>query len=457
MNGAVRPRLRRLAIGVFVLALPVAAHQIWDYVELRRLVAEIQAIIDRGEPVTAQDAGLEYEPWPTQAGERFAGTLYIAGAVLASTEVVDFNARELLYAAQDWLRGRSNSPEPHVDATVLSGLKSSLALELADKGALLPFRGFPGGTDYSSRSAYVSHLSVLVAARTVALSLAGDGGPAVESALTALRFRRATDETGFPANGGHETAAVLSWSRPSAEMLVRLQEALEQEEPPDRERGILLRIRAGLVEDVWRRYYGTNPTVPHIYSLPRRSIRESIVRPLITRRLVDVLRVWVDLVDLAGRPWSQHAEAVEEIVSRHQVEGDERSSALLRPFSFALMKNVAIERFDLEVRPDRLLEDRAARVAVAIARFQRDHDDALPEALSELVPGYLAGVPQDPLTDEPLRYRQDADAYVIYSVGPDGSDDGGTLTPDARPGDIRRFVPGRDIGVRVLIGRQRTN
>jgi len=48
-----------------------------------------------------------------------------------------------------------------------------------------------------------------------------------------------------------------------------------------------------------------------------------------------------------------------------------------------------------------------------------------PEKLADLVPDYLPAVPQDPYSGEPLVYRREAAKYVLYSVGPDGQDDGG--------------------------------
>jgi hypothetical protein len=48
----------------------------------------------------------------------------------------------------------------------------------------------------------------------------------------------------------------------------------------------------------------------------------------------------------------------------------------------------------------------------------------------------------DPFSDEELRYREEGNGYVLYSIGPDRQDDGGTkqlsLNPKAEKpkGDI---------------------
>ena len=74
---------------------------------------------------------------------------------------------------------------------------------------------------------------------------------------------------------------------------------------------------------------------------------------------------------------------------------------------------------------------RTARVALAAERHRMAIGD-LPEKLTDLVPTYLADVPKDPFDGEPLRYKQLDAGFVVYSVGPDRQDDGGTERPAKR-------------------------
>ncbi len=95
-------------------------------------------------------------------------------------------------------------------------------------------------------------------------------------------------------------------------------------------------------------------------------------------------------------------------------------------------------------------ELRCAIAALAAERF-RHARGRWPESLDELVPDYLAKVPLDPFTAAPLRFRRLDDGLVIYSVGPDGSDDGGDI-------DERLDVgKGKDVGFRLwdVVRRQR--
>jgi hypothetical protein len=79
-------------------------------------------------------------------------------------------------------------------------------------------------------------------------------------------------------------------------------------------------------------------------------------------------------------------------------------------------------------------ENRLLAVAFAL-RAYRLARGAYPTGLAQLCPGYLPAVPSDPFArNAPLRYRRSEGAYVLYSVGPDGADDGGRpINPPGSP------------------------
>ena len=68
---------------------------------------------------------------------------------------------------------------------------------------------------------------------------------------------------------------------------------------------------------------------------------------------------------------------------------------------------------------------RIVRVGLGIERY-RLANGKLPENLAELVPAYLDTVPKDPFDGQELRYKRLETGYVVYSIGRDLSDDGGT-------------------------------
>ncbi len=65
-----------------------------------------------------------------------------------------------------------------------------------------------------------------------------------------------------------------------------------------------------------------------------------------------------------------------------------------------------------------------AAVALAVALYRHDHDDALPPNLEALVPDYLPEVPADVMTAE-AAVQYDAARGIAWTVGRDGVDHGG--------------------------------
>ncbi|HEV7223253.1 MAG TPA: hypothetical protein VGN42_11170, partial [Pirellulales bacterium] len=85
-------------------------------------------------------------------------------------------------------------------------------------------------------------------------------------------------------------------------------------------------------------------------------------------------------------------------------------------------------------------EQATTRSAIAIERYRRVHGEA-PEKLDQLVPEFLDQPPVDPFDGAPLRYRVDAGGYKVYSIGPDGIDQGGESGAEGQSPDIVFQVP----------------
>ncbi|WP_395751629.1 hypothetical protein [Prosthecobacter sp.] len=74
---------------------------------------------------------------------------------------------------------------------------------------------------------------------------------------------------------------------------------------------------------------------------------------------------------------------------------------------------------------------RQCLAAIAIERYRLMHGK-LPVALSNVVPEFLAKVPQDIMDDAPMRYRAEGDGkFALWSIGWDGKDDGG-IRPEGK-------------------------
>jgi hypothetical protein len=81
---------------------------------------------------------------------------------------------------------------------------------------------------------------------------------------------------------------------------------------------------------------------------------------------------------------------------------------------------------------------RITQTALAVQRYRLAHRNSLPDDLSQLAPEFLAAVPDDPYDGKPLRFRRLSSGFVVYSIGSDGRDDGGTpfSTKRGSPSDI---------------------
>jgi hypothetical protein len=66
----------------------------------------------------------------------------------------------------------------------------------------------------------------------------------------------------------------------------------------------------------------------------------------------------------------------------------------------------------------------SVQILYAMRLYQVDHR-RLPKELSELAPNCLSQAPLDPYTRQPLVYEPTGATYVLYSVGPNGIDEGG--------------------------------
>jgi len=78
-----------------------------------------------------------------------------------------------------------------------------------------------------------------------------------------------------------------------------------------------------------------------------------------------------------------------------------------------------------------------AQVACALERYRLDHGQ-YPETLDALAPQFIAKLPHDVITCQPLKYRRTDDGrFVLYSVGWNQQDDGGKVVLGKRDGTVQ--------------------
>jgi|GEM_PF-752720 len=80
-------------------------------------------------------------------------------------------------------------------------------------------------------------------------------------------------------------------------------------------------------------------------------------------------------------------------------------------------------------------------VSLALQAYHAEHN-AYPATLVELTPAYLKAVPDDPFAlQAPLCYQRTETGYLLYSIGPDGKDDGGIPCSGGQKAGDKGVVP----------------
>jgi hypothetical protein len=122
---------------------------------------------------------------------------------------------------------------------------------------------------------------------------------------------------------------------------------------------------------------------------------------------------------LAANPpaWPELKKRADQIEKDMTTKNQGLITSLMTPALTAVLRS----------RVQSLAQHEAATALVAATR-QRLAAGGLPATLDELVPGQLPAVPRDPFaTDTPLLLRRTDSDWTVYSVGPDGEDDGGPV------------------------------
>jgi hypothetical protein len=222
----------------------------------------------------------------------------------------------------------------------------------------------------------------------------------------------------------HKTERVLAQGEVSADLLADFQKLLEDEEAQplllfatrgERAGGQVLveQLKEGKVT-LSQLSGGPAATKYKLGPVDLEKLLAPFIMGSISGNQAALLRYMTRAVEIAKKPVEEQAELLKEL------EASARSEpVLVRLLAPAVAKTgEAFRRSSAEVR--------CLIVVVAAERYRLAHG-RWPESLEALVPEFLSKVPTDPYDGKPLRLRRLADRLVIYSVGPDGKDDGGNI------------------------------
>jgi hypothetical protein len=104
---------------------------------------------------------------------------------------------------------------------------------------------------------------------------------------------------------------------------------------------------------------------------------------------------------------------------------------------------------------ERLIVHRqAAEVALVLSEYRTEHGQ-YPDTLGDLTEKCPAELLNDPYSGNELRYRRQGDGYTLYSVGPNGKDNGGVRPNEWTIGDDDSLLHSDDVGIRMGIDEKR--
>jgi len=117
------------------------------------------------------------------------------------------------------------------------------------------------------------------------------------------------------------------------------------------------------------------------------------------------------------------------------VRGLPSGSAQHSPYRFLLALAIPNMAKALETAAAHQTLINQARIGCALERFRMAHGN-YPDTLEALTPSFIDRLPQDLIGGQPLKYsRTQTEGYLLYSVGWDEKDDGGTIGKSRDDGD----------------------
>ncbi len=408
----IRPWFLGAATVIFILLIPVLIYSIWDYKELRHLDAALAAIDKAGEPTTVA-LRMDLAGAPADA-DRY----YRAAAALSSGRATKQLRNDDIVALRT--AERDDVWPPELIAALRSWIDSqNEAVELGDRAAALPFVGFAPGSSYSYLVADLVNLLRAFGYRAIVRAISGDAEGAAESLYAEIRMNRPLDGFFGAARMAADLRIVFAHVRPPAGSLVRLASALAELDRDDALKREVVKMRAYFID------------------VERNARDDVLMRPWRTHVMNGTLASYAEMIRVSNERWPDRLDAIVAADYAPPFSSRDRGRAFIRSV--------------IEAQAERLALVRAARIAVAVEQYEREHADRLPTSLDALVPTYLAAAPVDPFSGRALLLRVDDNSYAVYSVGRNRRDDDGRDMGQAFGGAIAgpRQSFGTDVGIRI--------
>jgi hypothetical protein len=217
-------------------------------------------------------------------------------------------------------------------------------------------------------------------------------------------------------NACQDIHLLLEHAHPSEKALAKLQDALSQTIPANTlermffaERAYQLEIARNLLPGNIASKYLQNdvPPLPERLSLPSSRLGRLRVRQASVRYLRDMAK----LIDAARHAWPQ---PLDDTAANMSLPGQKPVGLLAGGAVF------------IRLTAETLALVRCTVLAVAVERYRHQHGE-LPASLDDLRPTSIDSLPLDPFSGKDLLFNRDEESYVVYSVGDNRKDDGGSV------------------------------
>ncbi len=413
-------RVFRRSCRFWLIALALLA-MLWAVMTARtgrELEAELNAIRDRGEPLTLAELAPEVPP-----GEKNAALIYQTAFDFLT--LGDFDV--------DHGRADVNFGREVID-------QQSTSIRLLMEAAETPHCAWPIDYNAPAHTLVFPHFgrmrsaARLLTLNSMVLTADGDHDEALRScgAIFAIAEHAKADPVLIgalvsDAMQGIGTRAVeesLSLGDPSGAACRRLFDQLSSADQETAMRRALLGERASgirLFEDIRAGEYSFADVLAQ-YGYPLESgpgwwrvhlgLYTTLGRPLLDLDEMEFVRRLNANIEAIDLPWPQSNAELRRLGAEHSM-GHIITSMIVPVFSRAALST---ERASAQTG--------AAQIALAAKAYQAEHG-RYPELLSELEANGWE-LPSDPFTGQPYHYRRERDGFVVWSVGPNMADDKGT-------------------------------
>ena len=136
------------------------------------------------------------------------------------------------------------------------------------------------------------------------------------------------------------------------------------------------------------------------------------------------LELMAESIEASRAPYPEALKRSAQINDRIKTMASTRNPLERLKYMTSLMMLPALDSF-ISANASRIAERDLTVAAIAAERYRMETGD-YPQTLSQLVPKYLPAVPADPFDGQPLRMKKTEDGLLLYSIGKDGRDNGGT-------------------------------